>query len=162
MFTKHHQTFSRWKELEQNSGRISCWLLQLMKKWESKEPVGAWRLKCKVMIPYKVKDINGAKRHVEKYHPNLLEKEVSGKKRLNQYHSRLLRKRAKKRPQAILKSWPKDGKFYCAMTYHVSIPSSPCYFKRFLFLWWQNIFCRIAKELSSVSHYVLDKPYEYA
>ncbi len=53
-----------------------------MKKWESKEPVGAWRLKCKVMIPYKVKDINGAKRHVEKYHPNLLEKEVSGKKRL--------------------------------------------------------------------------------
>ena len=53
-----------------------------MKKWESKDAVGAWRLKCKVMIPYKVKDINGAKRHVEKYHPNLLEKEVSGKKRL--------------------------------------------------------------------------------
>jgi len=75
-----------------------------MKKWESKDAVGAWRLKYKVMIPYKVKDVKGVKRHVEKYHPNPLQKEVSGKKRLNQYHSRLLRKRAKKRPQAILKS----------------------------------------------------------
>ena len=54
-----------------------------MKKiWESKDAVGAWCLKCKVMIPYKVKDVNGVKRHVEKYYPSLLEKDVSGEKRL--------------------------------------------------------------------------------
>ena len=53
----------------------------MKKTWESKDTVGAWCLKCKVRIPYKVKDVNGVKRHVEKYHPNLLEKEISGKKR---------------------------------------------------------------------------------
>ena len=53
-----------------------------MKKWESKDAVGAWRLKYKVMIPYKVKDVKGVKRHVEKYHPNSLQIEISGKKRL--------------------------------------------------------------------------------
>ena len=53
----------------------------MKKTWESKDTVGSWCLKCKVRIPYKVKDVNGVKRHVEKYHPNLLEKEISGKKR---------------------------------------------------------------------------------
>ena len=41
------------------------------KKWESKDAIGAWCLKCKEKIAYKVKDVNSVKRHVEKKHPNL-------------------------------------------------------------------------------------------
>jgi len=33
------------------------------------------------MIPYKVKDVNVVKRHVEKHHPILIEQDGSGKKR---------------------------------------------------------------------------------
>ena len=43
--------------------------------WESKDAVGAWCLKCKVMIPYKAKDVNGVKRPVEKHHPILLKQD---------------------------------------------------------------------------------------
>lgn len=47
------------------------------KKWESKDAIGAWCLKCKEKIAYKVKDVNSVKRHIEKKHPNLLKAEDS-------------------------------------------------------------------------------------
>jgi hypothetical protein len=47
------------------------------KRWESKDTIGAWCLKCKEKIACKVKDVNSVKRHIQKKHPNLLEAEDS-------------------------------------------------------------------------------------
>lgn len=60
------------------------------KKWESKDAIGAWCLKCKEKIHFKLKDVNAVKRHIVKKHPNLLEPENSEERSKKRYKTNSL------------------------------------------------------------------------